>query len=512
MMRLINSRLVLSFVGIVAAVLFVLPPQAFAVSYGSGVYTNLCGTGTAATANTCKAGCDTNSGICKGNTNSVVRFTCSGKQTECRQNETVFSTSQSISNNVPCDTTVQIDVFSKQCRSGNGAWTCGDTDLKDYMVWYSGSCAAATPAPTATPKPTPAPTPNNSCGAQQPVDTQFRRSGQTTWVSGSTITNAGLTPNTQIDVNCFAKNGSALLPGATIDITYPTGVTVVSSGPELRNFVLPQAGNYSFRCSSATIASCSNTDTLTVANSTAISNGVGGANAVTSDPHESSCDDLTVASGNRSTVPAKVTLRARASDNKGNIQRYKFYFGDGSTQETDQLEVQHTYESSGSFVARVDVKDSQGNWKTSSRCEDTVRVDSSPVESHKSDCSDVFITTTNGAQAPTTMGFRVTGFDNKGSLQQYRMDFGNGIVKDSSGETFEQRYETAGTYTVKGYVKDSQGNWQGGDDSCKRTVYIGTKPLTEQPKTGTPTMLSLAGASSGVIGVALQFIKRKLNK
>jgi hypothetical protein len=483
-------------VGAVALTPMLLAPQASAVSYNGGTYTNLCGTGTNATSNTCKAGCDTASGTCKSSTNAVVKYTCAGNQTECRSNESGFSTQQSIGNSVPCNTTVQIDVFSKNCRNSSGAWTCGDTDLKDYIVWYSGACPVVTPAPSSNP---------TSCSAQMPVNTQFRRSGQSAWVSGADITASGLTQNTQIDVNCFAKNGTALLSNANIEISYPSGINVTSVGPELRNFVLGASGNYSFRCYSSNNTSCNNTDNLSVAfPSTAVGGGQAAANT-------SSCDDLTIASGNSGLVPAKVTLRARASDDLGNIQRYKFYFGDGTTQETDQPEIQHTYESSGSFIARADVKDSQGNWKTSSRCEARVSVRPSRVESHRAGCSDLYITTKNGVQAPATIGFRVTGYDNKGNLQQYKLDFGNGITKESNGETFEQLYDKAGTYTVKAYVKDSQGNWRGGEGSCKRNVYISTKPLTSQPKTGTPTTITLLAITSGVAAVGFYMAQRRLN-
>ena len=212
--------------------------------------------------------------------------------------------------------------------------------------------------------------------------------------------------------------------------------------------------------------------------------------------------------GNNSTVPAKVTLRANGEDNKGSINRYKYYFGDGTQVETDRAEVQHSYESSGEFVARVDIRDSQGNWKTSASCEQTITVKSSSLESHKADCSDVYLST-NSVRAPSTISFKVTGFDNKGSITGYKIDFGNGIIKESDGQTFEQRYEKAGTYQVKAYIKDSAGNWQGGDESCAKPLYLETKPLTKQPETGTPTILSSLAISSGAIGAAVEVLRRR---
>ncbi len=227
---------------------------------------------------------------------------------------------------------------------------------------------------------------------------------------------------------------------------------------------------------------------------------------------ESRCESLQVTGGNDSLVPATITLRARAEDNRGAIQRYRFYFGDGVQQEGDNPEVQHKYEVSGRFKARVDIKDSQGNWKTSSACEAEVRVKSSPVESPKSGCSDLNISASNNAKAPSTVDVEVNGYDNKGELREYRVDFGNGITRDSTSSRFQQVYQRAGTYTVRGYVKDSHGNWVGGTEGCKQTLYITSQPLAKQPDTGTPTMLSVLGIGSGLGGTALHFLKRRLTK
>lgn len=366
------------------------------IGYGNGQYTNLCGTGTTATADTCNKGCTTSGGYCFSSQTHVVKYTCSGRTTECRSNESEFSTSHSLSG-TPCGTTVQIDVFKKKCRE-NGAWTCGDADLLDYIVWYSGDCPASNPTstPTHTPTPTRSPTPT------------------------------------------------------------PTNVLGTS--------------------------------------------------------HEASCDSLDVIEGNNVNVPANVLLRARASDNLGSVRTYRFFFGDGKQEDSGSPEIRHTYESSGTFRARVDIQDSQGIWRTSGKCETSVTVKSLPIESHKSDCSDVHIIEGNNVRPPTTVKFVVTGFDNKGSIKRYKMDFGNGITAESDSPNFEQRYDTAGTYTVKGYVLDSNDTWKGGSKSCKRSVYVNTETLNSQPKTGTPTVFSLLGISSGALGFAILKIRKALEK
>ncbi len=350
------------------------------LTYGNGQYTNLCGTGFAATADTCNKGCSTSLGSCTSANPFVVKWTCDGRHNECRSHESAWTTSHSLSGTA-CGKTVQIDVFDKNCRA-SGGWDCQDSNLKDYMVWYSGDCPIATP--TTTPKPTKTPTPT-----------------------------------------------------------------------------------------------------------------------ITPKPHKSSCDLLTVVSGNNGVVPATVTLRARGSDSSGSIQKYRFYFGDGQQTESANAEISHRYETSGSFRARVDIQDSTGAWKTSSSCQTTVVVRSLPVESHKSACSDLFITDGNYATAPVTATFEVTGFDNKGAIQMYKIENGLGNTLENTNGLFEQTYDKAGTYTVKGYIKDSEGVWKGGSASCQKTLYVKTAPLTSQPKTGTPTMYTVLSVLSGVIGISL---------
>ncbi len=370
-------------ISIIASLTFFLPQTLATLTFNNGVYTNLCGTGLVASTDTCNRGCNTASGSCTSSSPHVVKWTCDGKLTECRGDETSFSTSQTLSGTA-CGKTSQIDVFDAVCRV-NGNWVCSDRDhLQDYMVWYSGDC----PLPTSTPTPTITPTP----------------------------------------------------------------IPIVVS----------------------------------------------------------SCDSLSIVSGNNSLVPANVTLRARGSDNRGNIQSYRFFFGDGKQEETTNPEIIHRYESSGTFVARVDIKDSQGVVKSSATCETTVTVQASPIESQKSDCSDLFITEGNFTRAPTTAKFVVTGFDNKGSIKRYKLDFGDGTSMESQSNTFSKRYNTAATYTVRGFILDSLNNWKGGSGSCEKSFYVATRPLASQPKTGTPTEISLLGLASGAFAYALYLYRKKL--
>ena len=106
------------------------------LSYGSGYYTNLCGSGYSADFYSCPANCNPNTGSCSGG--YVYKFTCGGNLGECNSGGGYVGTSASM--DAGCGQTQQIDVFSKRCDV-NGQWTCGSGDLKGYMVWYSGDCA-----------------------------------------------------------------------------------------------------------------------------------------------------------------------------------------------------------------------------------------------------------------------------------------------------------------------------------------------------------------------------------
>jgi hypothetical protein len=228
--------------------------------------------------------------------------------------------------------------------------------------------------------------------------------------------------------------------------------------------------------------------------------------------HQSSCDSLRVLSGDGALVPATVKFEAKGSDSGDGIQEYRFYFGDGEELKTDDNVVEHEYQVSGEFDVRVEVKDSVGNWKTSDECTTTVNIESSPVETHKSACSNVFITAGNGAYAPSRVNFTVTGYDNKGDLQGYRLNYGTGHEDThlNDDNTFSRVYDTPGTYTIRAYIKDSKGNWKGGDEGCKETLYIKTEPLDYQPDTGTPTILSLGSIIAGAAGMTLRSLKKKL--
>lgn len=519
--RLVYNRSMQKRLAVLSLFLFaltlVVPPAVEAViSYGSGYYTNLCGSGTAASSHSCSQACDINSGQCQTSGSRVVRYECDGRQTECRSNESSFASSQSVGSPA-CGKTVQIDVFDQKCRLDNGGWN-DSCVLQDYIVWYSGDCESpAQPQQPETPS-------GPSCNDYQSLDTQFRKVLHVNWVSGQNISSQ-LEVGDRIDIQCFAKNGSTTLPDATTYVTTPNGQEVkIRDSGKVRFYKLSEPGNYQFRCESRSLTNCVSVDSLTVAAAPPAETpspsptptvkptpSPSPSPTPTATPHVAECRDLDVAGGNNQRVPAEVTLRANAEDNRGNIQKYRYFFGDGERLETDEKEVTHTYETSGSFLAKVEFKDSQGNWLSSDRCEARVSVRESAVESHKADCSDVFITNrTNGGDAPSTFTFKVTGYDNKHDIDEYRLEFGDGVSDTNEGQIFEHRYEKAGTYHVKGYIRDNDGDWIGGEDGCSINAFVETEPLVKQPNTGTPTAMSLIGLFSGGTGLALAYVRRRV--
>lgn len=213
----------------------------------------------------------------------------------------------------------------------------------------------------------------------------------------------------------------------------------------------------------------------------------------------SSCDELTVVSGNNRFVPATVSFHARATDPAGEIAGYRFYFGDGTQVDSTGPDAQHSYTVSGTFTSRVDIKDSGGTWKSGQTCQAIFSLLESPLESQKSGCSNVFILDGNNAPVGSDVKFLVTGYDNKSGIREYKIDFGNGQVKQNNAKNFNLTFTSPGTYTVKGYITDSKNNEKGGTDSCAVPLYItGQQPLQTQPATGTPTWFTVLGILSGL--------------
>jgi len=128
--------------------------------YGTGYYTNLNGCGTYPVNANCHIGsyCNPSAGSCSGAADSVVKWICDGKFTNCEglDKGEIWSAFQKIDGSNPgCGKTVQVDVFDKKCRVGCCGWKppCPQSapdccTMLDYMVWYSGDCGTGTTCET----------------------------------------------------------------------------------------------------------------------------------------------------------------------------------------------------------------------------------------------------------------------------------------------------------------------------------------------------------------------------
>lgn len=167
----------------------------------AGWYTNVCGGGIGSTNYTCSANCSVLGKYCSGA--HVFRFVCDGQHNECGgggaspKSET-YSSNTTVYLNAQCNETVQIDVFSKNCRAGGG-WNCSSGDLKGYIVYYEDNCT-----PTGTPTPTPPICTScnsyNNCQSGTPA-TKWRQTPQTYYGSWRTCYN-GQTCGSTSPCNC----------------------------------------------------------------------------------------------------------------------------------------------------------------------------------------------------------------------------------------------------------------------------------------------------------------------
>lgn len=113
---------------------------------------------------------------------------------------------------------------------------------------------------------------NNGGGAtcsENQVNVQFRvwTGEDKPWINGSDIK---LKPGEYVDVNCFAKTGTALLQNPIMSATVTSGgvtenITLPNpNAAEVRKFQIPKAGTYVFSCRN-TSNTCSDKDQFTVA-------------------------------------------------------------------------------------------------------------------------------------------------------------------------------------------------------------------------------------------------------
>jgi len=165
--------------------------------------------------------------------------------------------------------------------------------------------------------------------------------------------------------------------------------------------------------------------------------------------------------------PLTVTFDGSSSyDQDGTITAYSWNFGDGSS--GSGRVVTHTYNSGGSFTARLTVTDNEG--KTGSASHTVNVIQTIPNEPPIAE----FSFSPNTGIYPLLVTFDASASrDPDGSIVQYSWDFGDG--RTGSGRVVTHNYTRGGTFLIRLTVRDNSG----GTATRSRTITVLTlqKPL-----------------------------------
>ena len=173
------------------------------------------------------------------------------------------------------------------------------------------------------------------------------------------------------------------------------------------------------------------------------------------------------------TVPLAVAFDASAStDPGGSIATYAWNFGDGGTSSSNSATASRTYTAAGTYTVTLTVTDNLGATGTTTRTVTVTTPNLPPTASFQ------FLPT--GGPAPLFVFFDASqSSDPDGAIANYTWDFGDG-TEPVGGKTPAHTFATAGTYTVRLTVQDSQG-----------TSASTTQSITVTPAGGTvgPTII-----------------------
>lgn len=198
------------------------------------------------------------------------------------------------------------------------------------------------------------------------------------------------------------------------------------------------------------------------------------------------CESLEILEKIGGYTPATFRFRTTVS-NPDQVAEYRYDYGNGIS-ETGDAETSYRYMTAGTYAARVTLIDQQGREVTSSDCQVEVQLEAVPLLAHRSSCDSLSVPGSQKSQsAPAAVTFTLTGSDNKGGLQGFRVEYGDGTDDEQAtgSATFTHTYTEAGTYKAIGYVQDSQGAWKTNNPSCQQTITVtSTKVMEVQPETG----------------------------
>ena len=147
-------------------------------------------------------------------------------------------------------------------------------------------------------------------------------------------------------------------------------------------------------------------------------------------------------------APLAVLFTAAGSDPDGDVLTYAWDFGDGSPVATGRR-ARHTYAASGTYTAKVTVKDLAGATSTA-----TVPVVVGNPGGNQAPAVQIAADRVAGT-APLRVRFSSAGSDPDGDALSYAWDFGDG--GKAGGAKAEHTYTAPGTYTARVTVTDGGG-------------------------------------------------------
>jgi PKD repeat protein len=159
---------------------------------------------------------------------------------------------------------------------------------------------------------------------------------------------------------------------------------------------------------------------------------------------------------NSGIAPLRVRLTCSTKDSGTRVAEYQWDFGDGASATivtgNTTLTINHTYGKGGTYAASCTVVDKSGCSSTSQPLTVTVSANQAPV-------IDSFSAKPQSGNAPLLVNFTCNAHDPdpKGSITNYRFDFGDGNTTSSTNGRATKVYATGGTYNATCTAVDNRG-------------------------------------------------------
>jgi len=161
-----------------------------------------------------------------------------------------------------------------------------------------------------------------------------------------------------------------------------------------------------------------------------------------------------------------------SSDPDGNIDFYRWSFGDGSSQIL-AIEPKHSYSNPGTYMVTLTVVDNHGRSNINTT---TVTVSAFSPPNVSPDASLDVLSSADVYEEITFDGSN--SYDTDGVILNYSWDFGDGNL--GYGSSVVYNYSEAGTYTISLTVTDDTGNY----NTTVTTITVGfSSPLSEETET-----------------------------